>query len=93
MAADQESTCDIAEDYAAVVRTLILHNKSLGGVAQDTWWVDESYDEFFVQEMERTLLSSVVMFQAQVHIPIDPKPREIVGVADSVTVDVRPKED
>lgn len=93
MAADQESTRDVAEDYAAVIRTLILHNKSLGGIAQDTFWVREDYDEFFVPDMERTLLAAVVLFQARIYIPIEPKPAENIRLANSVSVDVRPKED
>jgi hypothetical protein len=93
MSSDQESTRDIAEDYAAIARTLILHNKSLTGIAEDTTWVDESFDEMFIQEMERTLLASVVLFSTQINVPTEPKPREIIRTADSVTVDVRPKED
>jgi hypothetical protein len=42
---NRENTLKLSKDYAAVVRTLILQNPSLGDVAQETRWVEDQYDD------------------------------------------------
>lgn len=42
---DKEITSQLCKDYIAVVRTLIVQNASLDGVAQEVRWMEEHYED------------------------------------------------
>lgn len=63
---DRDNTLELAELYAAAVRSLMLQHASLGNFAAGVTWVDERYDELDSNDM-RTIAAGIV----QLHIDVD----------------------
>jgi hypothetical protein len=61
-AKDHASTNTNLKAYAAAVRALIVQHPSLGGIAEDTLWTDESYDDIDV-ERTRTFAVAELVFR------------------------------
>lgn len=61
-AKDHASTNTNLKAYAAAVRALIVEHPSLDGLAEDTRWLDESYDDIDV-ERTRTFAVAELMFR------------------------------
>jgi hypothetical protein len=70
-ARDQNSTNQLAKVYAAAVRGIILQKPDCGGVAFHTEWMDESYDDIFIPEDERTISTGVGFFEVAVDSVLD----------------------
>lgn len=64
-AKDKRSTQNLAKLYAAVVRTLMLQQQSLGGIGMGTSWRHESYTDIPASD-ERTLGSCQVIFEVDI---------------------------
>lgn len=60
-----ENTMNLAEMYAAAIRTLILQQKSLGGFAEGTDWRNEAYDEVTADD-SRTMCIGIVEMTIEV---------------------------
>jgi hypothetical protein len=52
---DQDNTTDLIGLYTAAGRSAILQHRSLGGFAEKTRWIDESYNQRFAFEDSRTI--------------------------------------
>jgi hypothetical protein len=52
--------------YTAIARTIILQKQSLGGYADGTTWLDESYDDNFGFTDEQTMGAGQVVFEVEV---------------------------
>lgn len=62
---DRENTMELAEMYAAALRTIMLQRRSLGGFAQGVEWVGEGFDELDRDDV-RTLCVGYVQFLVDV---------------------------
>jgi hypothetical protein len=62
---DRENTFELAEVYAAAVRSAVVQNSSLGGFATATDWLGERYDDI-PNDMLRTLAAGSVQFAVEV---------------------------
>lgn len=67
---DQENTADLANLYAAVVRTIMLQHPSLGGFATGLRWLDERYDPLPTED-RRTFGAAIVQFAVVVPSVVD----------------------
>lgn len=99
-------TLRLAQLYAAAMRTLLIQKGSLGGFAQGTTWIDESYDDALTVADQRTVAAGVIALAVDVYGVVDPSagptnptPEDQVvpvpgdlPVVGSIHVDVRPKE-
>lgn len=68
---DRENTFELAEVYAAAVRSAVIQNSSLGGFATATDWLGERYDDI-PNDMLRTLAAGSVQFAVEVQSAILP---------------------
>lgn len=67
VSADRRShTMDLVRIYTALVRTIMLQKQSLGGVADGTTWLDESYDDNFPFLDDQTISAGQVIFDVEV---------------------------
>jgi len=76
-AATQADTRDLAEDYAACIRHLMLQYQSFGldkGVVEEVIYIDERYNEMVDPDHNRTLLAGTVFFSVLVNDHLGPKP-------------------
>ena len=62
---DRDNTFELAEMYAAAVRSAVMQNPSIGGFSGGTDWLGERYDEI-PNDMLRTLAAGTVHFSVQV---------------------------
>jgi hypothetical protein len=63
---DRRSTKRLVRVYTAIARTIMLQKQSLGGYADGTTWLDESYDDVFRTEDTQTIGAGQVVFEIQV---------------------------
>ena len=56
----------LAKVYAAAVRGIMVQKPDCGGIAFHTEWKDESYDDIFIPEDERTISTGVGFFEVAV---------------------------
>lgn len=64
-AIDEPATKDLSKFYAACSRAIMLQHRMIGGVASNTAWIDESYDDI-EDDTERTLAAGTNYFQVEV---------------------------
>jgi hypothetical protein len=91
-AATQQDTRDIAEDYAACIRHLMLQNQSLGldkGMVEEIIYVDERYNELVDPDHNRSLLAGTVFFSVLVNDQLGPKPPVVEDPWGRALVDVQ----
>lgn len=91
-AATQTDTRDVAQDYSACIRHLMLQYQSLGlekGVIEGITYVDERYNELVDSDQNRSLLAATVFFAIQVNDQIGPKPPVLEDPWGSASVDVQ----
>ncbi len=67
---DQENTFDLAELYAAAIRSAVLQHPGLGGFATATDWLGERYDDI-PNDMQRTLGAGTIQFSVEVQSALD----------------------
>jgi hypothetical protein len=63
---NRPSTMALVRTYSAIVRTIMLQKQSLGGFADGTKWLDESYDDAFRFTDEQTISAGQVVFEVEV---------------------------
>lgn len=67
VSADRRShTMDLVRIYTAIVRTIMLQQQALGGFADGTTWLDESYDDSFPFADGDTISAGQVVFEVEV---------------------------
>lgn len=91
-AATQTDTRDVAEDYAACIRHLLLQYQSLGlpqGVVEGITYVDERYNELVDADHNRSMLASTVFFAIGINDKIGPKPPVLEDPWGRAIVDVQ----
>lgn len=82
---DRENTFELVELYAAATRAVLIHERSLGGVAVSTDWLNERYDELDFDDV-RTIAAGIVQFAVTVETAIDDHgPLTDILVADATT--------
>lgn len=59
-------TMDLVRIYTALARTIILQQQALGGYADGTTWLDESYDDTFPFADGETISAGQVVFEVEV---------------------------
>lgn len=91
-AATQTDTRDVAQDYAACIRHLMLQYQSLGldeGVVEGITYIDERYNELVDTDQTRTMLAATVFFAVGINDHIGPKPPVIEDPWGRAIVDVQ----
>jgi hypothetical protein len=91
-AATQTDTRDVAEDYAACIRHLMLQYPSLGlpaGVVEGITYVDERYNELVDNDHNRSMLASTVFFVVGINDKLGPKPPLLEDPWGRAIVDVQ----
>lgn len=63
---DRASTKRLVRVYTAICRTIMLQHQSLGGFADGTTWLDESYDDNFHFSDTETIGAGQVVFEVEV---------------------------
>lgn len=63
---DRPSTKNLIRVYTGIVRAIMLQKQSLGGFADGTTWLDESYDDTFAFTDEETIGAGSVIFEVWV---------------------------
>jgi hypothetical protein len=63
---DRQSTKRLVRVYTAVAREIMLQKQSLGGYADGTTWLDESYDDNLRFEDTQTLGAGQAIFEIEV---------------------------
>ena len=67
-ARDRRETDDLAKLYTAALRAALLHNQTLGGLAEAVEWVDERYDALpGDRQRRRQLAAGQAVFRVEVH--------------------------
>lgn len=67
---DRENTFELVELYAAAIRAVIIHERSLGGFAESTEWLNERYDELTFDDV-RTIAAGIVQFAVTVETVVE----------------------
>jgi hypothetical protein len=62
----RQNTMRLVRIYTAIARTIMLQKQSLGGFADGTSWLDESYDDNFPFTDDQTLSAGQVIFEVEV---------------------------
>jgi hypothetical protein len=63
---DRASTKNLVRVYTAVLRSILLQKQALGGIADGTTWLDESYDDNFRFSDTQTVGAGQVVFEIEV---------------------------
>jgi hypothetical protein len=63
---DRPSTKRLVRTYTAICRTIMLQKQSLGGFADGSTWLDESYDDDFNFTDDQTIGAGQVVFEVEV---------------------------
>jgi hypothetical protein len=63
---DRPSTSRLIRAYTAIIRMIMLQKQSLGGFADGTTWLDESYDDNFAFVDQQTIGAGSVVFEVWV---------------------------
>lgn len=63
---DRTSTKNLVRTYTAICRTIMLQKQSLGGFADGTAWLDESYDDDFNFSDTQTIGAGQTIFEVEV---------------------------
>lgn len=59
-------TMKLVREYTAIARTIMLQKQSLGGFADGTTWLDESYDDNFPFSDDQTISAGQAVFEIEV---------------------------
>lgn len=65
-AGTRSDTNRLVRIYTAIVRTIMIQKRSLGGYANGTIWLDESYDDEFSFTDNQTVAAGQVVFEVEV---------------------------
>jgi len=65
-AKDRKDTMKICRMYTGIARTIMLQQQSLGGFADGSVWLDESYDPHFTFTDDQTISAGQVLFEIEV---------------------------
>lgn len=60
------NTMKIVRVYTAIIRTIMLQKQALGGFADGSTWLDESYNPHFSIEDDQTISAGQVVFEIEV---------------------------
>jgi hypothetical protein len=63
---DRTSTKNLIRQYTGIARAIMLQKQSLGGFADGTTWLDESYDDAFAFVDQETIGAGSVVFEVWV---------------------------
>jgi hypothetical protein len=63
---DRSNTKQLVRQYIAIARMIMLQKQSLGGFADGTTWLDESYDDNFAFVDQKTVGAGSVIFEVWV---------------------------
>ena len=63
---DRTSTKNLIRQYTGICRMIMLQKQSLGGFADGTTWLDESYDDAFAFVDQQTIGAGSVIFEVWV---------------------------
>lgn len=63
---DRTTTKDLIRYYTGICRAIMLQKQSLGGFADGTTWLDESYDDNFAFTDQETIGAGSVVFEVWV---------------------------
>lgn len=63
---DRTSTKNLIRQYVGICRAIMLQKQSLGGFADGTTWLDESYDDNFAFVDQETIGAGSVIFEVWV---------------------------
>lgn len=97
-------TINLVRVYTAIIRTIMLQQQSLGGVADGMTWLDESYDDNFPFTDDQTMSAGQVVFEVTVAgvvnrfagpTTVDPLPTQPGSdwpLAETVLATVEPEE-
>lgn len=80
---NRENTFDLAELYAAAIRSAVLQHPGLGGFAAGTDWLGERYDDI-PNDMQRTLGAGTVQFSVEVQGAVDARQGPVQPLADPI---------
>lgn len=61
----RKHTMRLVRIYTAIARTIMLQKQSLGGFADGTSWLDESYDDNFPFTDDQTISAGQVIFEVE----------------------------
>jgi len=98
-AATRSDTAKLVRQYGAIIRAIMLQKQTLGGNANGTTWLDESYNDDFTFTDDKTISAGQVIFNIQVASvlnrfagPMQPDPDTQPGsqwpTADTVEVEI-----
>jgi hypothetical protein len=62
----RHDTMKLIRVYTAIIRTIMLQKQALGGYADGSTWLDESYDNDFTFEDDQTISAGQVVFEIEV---------------------------
>lgn len=62
----RDETMEAVRVYTAIARTILLQKQSLGGFADGSVWLDESYDDNFPFADRQTISAGQVVFEIEV---------------------------
>lgn len=62
----RKDTMRLVRIYTAIARTIMLQKQSLGGYADGTSWLDESYDDNFPFTDDQTISAGQVIFEVEI---------------------------
>lgn len=99
---ERQDTLKLVREYTAIIRTILLQKQSLGGFADGSTWLDESYDDRFNFTDDQTVSAGQVIFEIEVAgvvnrfagptgAPSPTQPGSSWPLADTVIAAVKPK--
>jgi hypothetical protein len=103
-ATTRNDTTKLVRQYGAIIRSIMLQKQTLGGNANGTTWMDESYNDEFNFTDDLTISAGQVIFEVQVADvanryggPADPAPDTAPGSqwpeVEETFIDIERKED
>jgi hypothetical protein len=60
---DRTSTKNLVRQYVGICRMIMLQKQSLGGFADGSTWLDESYDDTFAFTDDQTISAGMVVYE------------------------------
>lgn len=70
-ATDQPTTNDLAKLYGAAIRSIMIQQGGMMGLASQTTWEDESYDDVPIPDADRTIMSVQVVATVEVEAVVN----------------------
>lgn len=96
VARSEEEADILVKVYGAIVRDIVMHHPSIGGIAIDTEWIDEQYNDIPLNEPMMQYKAASEWFNVDIAVVVQkykgPKgvpARDATGVANKVVTEVR----